>query len=141
MANYDELDGILNNVEQFIPPLVTQYELTQVSIERWRWDEPVITLSWVGGDDISRNIHALVTEGSSSTYELAVEINAWQDEDREEGKVRVRNWYHEEVERCSVPPNGHELQEILNTACMKVIGWTRETLTEQTHVASRAVRP
>lgn len=128
MVNYDELDGVLNKIEPMILRLAGAYELKQASTERWRWDEPVITLTWAASDDISRNIHALITDDDG----LLVEVNAWRDEDGEEGRVRVRSWQHEEIGRIIAPWLPAQVQSTLESAYSKVSGWGTKNLTKRT---------
>lgn len=122
MVNYEELDGILDTVEEVFLALTVELGLKQTSIERWRWDEPVITLTWVGSDDISRNIHALIIPEGSFPYKLLVEGNAWQDKDEVEGRIRVRKWQHVEIDR-EVSPDRSELRRAIDKAYSKVSEW------------------
>lgn len=60
--------------------------------ERWRWDAPVITLSWSNEKDrITRNLNGLVL-GEMRPTGVQVEANAWYDV-RYKGKL-VRHWQH-----------------------------------------------
>lgn len=117
MNNYEEIDKILSAVEEVFLSLAAKHKLKQVNIERWRWDEPVITLAWVGDDSISRNIHALIRPEGSYFYKLLVEINAWQDEDREGGKMRVRHWQRKEVGQF--PPQKANIEQAVNEGYME----------------------
>jgi len=143
VVNYEELDGILDTIEELFSSLAERYEhrLAQVSIERWRWDEPVITLTWVGSDDIRRNIHALIVHEGSYPYELLLEANAWEDRDLEEGKITVRNWRHDKVGRVQIPFQRSELQKTVNEAYSTVSSWSGQDLKEQTHLAPWTAGP
>lgn len=115
--NYEEIDKILSVVEEVFWSLAGKHKLKQVNIERWRWDEPVITLAWVGDDSISRNIHALIRTEASYFGKLLVEVNAWQDEDREGGKMRVRHWKRKEVGQFS--PEKDNIEQAVNAGYME----------------------
>lgn len=93
--DYEKLDTILSKVEEIVSQFARERQLEEATIERWRWDEPVVTLRWVGRDTLGRAIHARIVN-PDAPLELLVELNAWQDEDREEGTVRMRKYHHDD---------------------------------------------
>lgn len=139
--NYEELDRILDTVEEVLLSLANEYKLKQASIERWRWDEPVITLTWVGSDHISRNIHALITQEGFSPYKLLVEGNVWQDKDEAEGKIRVRHWQQAEVDSVQVPLDMPQLRRAIGEAHSKVSKWSTGDLERKAHLTSWTAGP
>jgi len=72
------------------------------AVERWRWDEPEITLSWRETQQpyVSKNIRFFIDSPEDllsdvslgNYYFFAIETNAWLDEDSETGTDRVRRW-------------------------------------------------
>lgn len=130
MHKHKELDKILDDVEEAFLSLIIERKIRRATIERWRWDEPVITLSWVGADDISRNAHALV-EGNSPAYSLKIEVNAWRDKDRQEGDERVRHWQHKEIDLVSVSDDMILLRQALGKGYSIVANWTEQDLQRQ----------
>jgi len=144
VVNYEELDRILDTVEEVFSSLANQYgyyELKHWSTERWRWDEPVITLTSVGRDDVNRNIHALTIQEGSYPYELLVEINAWQDEDEAEGEIRMRKWQHAKVGRVQIPLDTEQLEGMIRKAYDNVSRWREGKLARKTRLASWAGGP
>ena len=119
--------------EEVILSLTSEYKLKQASIERWRWDEPIITLTWADSDHISRNINVLIILEEPPPYRLLVEGNAWQDTDRAEGKIRVRHWQHTEIDSVWLP----QTLEAIDEAYFKVSKWSIDDLTRKEHLTPR----
>lgn len=134
MIDYEEIDNILNKVEEVLLSLTSEYKLKQVSIERWRWDEPVITLTWTDSGHISRNINALIILEGPSPCRLLVEGNAWQDTDEAEGKIRVRHWQHTEIDSVWLP----QTLEAIDEAYSKVSKWSTDDLTRREHLTPQS---
>ncbi len=116
---YKELDAILDIVQELFTAIVEREGLQQVSIERWRWDYPVITLTWATGD-MNRNINVLLgyaqndglLSASSEPIIETVEVNAWKDSDAADG-TRVRNWRHAMIVRKAKAGRDQEHLELL----------------------------
>lgn len=121
-----ELEKILSRVEEVFLDFAAQSRLRGVRIERWRWDEPDITLTWVDPDNISRSIHAVIEQGPPSTLEL--EVNAWQDEEGEEGKIRIRHWKHSNIARLKIPYELEYLSDAVKQGFGQVGSWTKSSL-------------
>jgi len=134
MIDYEEIDNILNKVEEVLLSLTSEYKLKQASIERWRWDEPVITLTWTDSDHISRNINALIIPEGPLSYRLLVEGNAWQDTDAAEGKIRVRHWQHTEIDTAWLP----QPLDAIDEAYSKVSKWNIDDLKRKEHLTPQS---
>ena len=130
--DWERLDDVLSRVERAMLALSSGSGLKRPNIEAWRWDEPVITLTWLGADQLKRNIAVRAL----SEDEVTIEVNAWRDEDRDEGKARVRNWVHLPVRNMKVPNFDAELPEALRGAYATVSGWKRENLKSETFVTT-----
>lgn len=88
---YEALDRVLRFLEKILVSFISQFGLEQASVERWRWDEPVTTLRWIGSDQISRNIHAAASLIDSTKSQVQVDTNAWIDVFTE-GRNVIRRW-------------------------------------------------
>jgi hypothetical protein len=130
--DFEELNFILEEVETILRRVATGVvPEPEKAMERWRWDEPGTTLTWVDVDNINKNVHALIVEGGSR--HVAVEVNAWHDSDEDDGSVRVRRWNHAAIEPLvAVPdkvvadtlePFHAALSEAFGTAFRKVGTW------------------
>lgn len=71
-------------------------------------DIPSVRLSWIGADDIGRNITASV---EPATGDFVFEINAWLDSG---GNGTPRRWYHEELGPLS--PREDDIHSTLSDA-------------------------
>lgn len=97
--DWDRVDSVLDRVEPVLLSLAGRFHISQPGIERWRWDEPVITMRWRGADDLRRNIGVHVV---SEDEVVTIEVNAWRDEDRDEGKARLRRWEHRPIRNLKI---------------------------------------
>lgn|SRR3989344_167638 len=89
--------------------------------ERYRWDEPAISFTWVS-NNINRSVVADV-DGRT----VNVEINAWKD--AEEGGTTLRNWNNKLIgNSASGTPREHEL---LRMAFQKVSSWKLSDLNRE----------
>ncbi len=82
-ANYDAINAILDAAEGYLLGLAAEHQLREINIERWRWDQPEIAMSWSprgGLLELGKNIRVFVSAGGSSTLMCSVESNAWVDE-------------------------------------------------------------
>jgi hypothetical protein len=103
--SFKELDALLEAIRTIFVLLIQRESLKEESIEKWRWDYPVITLTWVA-DRMNRNINVLAGYSQENGYLSTtpepiievVEVNVWKDVDESEG-IRVRNWRHEVIVR------------------------------------------
>lgn len=143
---YKELDAILDAVQELFTAIVEREGLVQSSIERWRWDYPVITLTWVASG-INRNINVLLgyvqddglLSPSSEPVIEVVEVNAWKDRDVADGN-RVRNWRQAIIVRKAKTGRDQERLELLGRsiqlAYKEVSSFTENQLDRQTVIAS-----
>jgi hypothetical protein len=100
----EELNALLELVQKLFATLIEREGIQQSSIERWRWDYPLITITWIT-HGINRNINVLVAYSQEDIYLAipaepvieAIEVNVWKDSD-EADRTRVRRWRHERVE-------------------------------------------
>jgi hypothetical protein len=132
---WEKLDRVFGRVESALLGLSSKVGIEHPTIESWRWDEPVITLIWLGVDHVRRNIgiHAI------SEDEIKIEVNAWRDEDRDEGKARVRHWQHRQMRNLKVVNFEVELPGVLLEAYETVKKWQPVDLKQETFVTSGAV--
>lgn len=124
--SFEELDKILDNVEAAYTSLVTRKNMS-ASIERWRWDQPIITLSWTSADFISRNIHAYVREDR----ELLTEVNAWYDEDLSHNG-RVRHWKHKTTDSLPISADSEQIDQAITSAFDQMSRWGKKDLSDRT---------
>jgi hypothetical protein len=121
----DELDEHLNRIAK---------EKRLETVERWRWDEPAIRLSWFADDAIGRNVQVLVNRLDAGVFEVVTEVNAWKDSDVQAAR-RVRHWQHEQipdaphVKVCDQQLHVQEsLPSLLQHAFSLVASWNLEDL-------------
>jgi hypothetical protein len=133
---FGEVDKLLNDVEPVLIQLAGKYLVRQPTIERWHWDEPDLTLSWIGLDGIHRNIHAIVENGLTS---ILVEVNAWRDEDMEEAKTRVRRWWNTDIGVIRISDRRYlkaeDLNKTIDIAFQTVVSWDKGNLKYQTFIS------
>ena len=139
MINVDELDKILDIIEPHLLSIAGKHKLTGTSIERWRWDEPGIMLSWIDTErNVGKNIHLWIKR-EAPPYELVTEINAWRDEDIDGGERRVRKWAHYEIARESVSSPEEVQDQVplwISKAYESVSSWDEKDLKETHYLAS-----
>lgn len=130
-----KLNEALNIVEGFLLRLKADNQLLGTSIERWRWNEPSITLAW-SKEIVEHNIHAHIVD--KEFMGLQIEVNSWLDEDREEGKVRVRHWKHQVIsERIGL----NEMEYGLFQKAFKIVSmWSQRMLKDKGEKAFLPVR-
>ena len=121
--DFAKLDKFLDDVQPLLLRLASEHALKQPAVERWRWDEPAVSLTWLGPENISRNMRAVI-DGET----LAAEVNAWQDEDEEGGRQRVRYWKYEHFGLMAVPVDRDQLWSRLEEAYRAVSSWKRNDL-------------
>ena len=124
--NYGELNPVLDGLEPLLLRLAGEKRLMGATAERWRWDEPTITLTWVDrGTGIGKNIGLSIVDDPPST--VTIEVNAWLDKDRNEGATRVRQWQNQIV--GTVPVRDLEAVETeVQRAYEIVFGWREDNL-------------
>jgi len=128
--SYEEADAVLAAVDKQLQLLRKSEDLPgDPWIERWRWDEPGITLTWLEeigeAEYIGKNIHAQIVGDH-----VDVEINAWSDKDIE--TTRKRYWEHSYVNKFKVPLNEKEVHDVLWDAYSKISPWTFKSLSNET---------
>jgi hypothetical protein len=126
--DWKRFDGILDVVETALLALSSRFHIKEPQIERWRWDTPIVTLAWLGAEHIKRNVGVRAVSES----EVAVEVNAWRDEDRDDGKVRVRHWEHSSLGHIKVSDFESVLARHLEQAYFQVNGWKSANLKKET---------
>ena len=139
---FETIDGILDLVHRALTSLMDEYKLTGATVERWRWDQPVITLSWMGQDQTRLNIHGVVVDANgeplgvdaaaTSSSMLRIEANAWRDQDIEDGKRRVRNWIHKDLGVVGTDKVASRVSEAYSEAS----GWGVDDLKETATIRS-----
>lgn len=133
--NYKEANAILDAIEQSFRVLGQEQSVPASAFERWRWDEPGITLTWSenkSGEFLGKNIHALIVGNR-----VEVEINAWCDKDvGHTGEIRQRHWSHSYVDALEIPLKESELYKIILRAHSKVASWGFPDLFDKTTLPS-----
>ena len=95
-SEFPAINAILDAAEPALLRVAAKHELREIKVERWRWDQPEIVLSWVSWGttaDLSRNIRVYVRAIGPSLYQCSVESNVWLDEPQV-GNALVRHWEH-----------------------------------------------
>src|SRR5262245_30904624 len=93
--------------------------------ERWRWDTPVINISWDNGtEQISRNINGLVL-GEMSPNGVQIESNAWYDV--REGTHLRRYWRNFPAGRID-STDKESVCELVKTAYEEVSGLSKNQI-------------
>ncbi len=139
VIDFERLSKVLDISEGAFVSLMEKYNLPAY-IERWRWDEPVITLTWLDFSDdyIYKNMHALIIiEGNEMIMEI--EVNAWRDTDEE--KKRVRYWKHEKVGQETLDESKPEkvlepIKKLVFKGYSRVSKWSKEDLKNE-HIISQ----
>lgn len=93
-VEFSRIDGILDELQPYLVMGVQNHNLRNFTFERWRWDEPRLTVTWAGDDHITRNLGVSLRfdGGNERMGEILVEVNAWRDTDEMGGSVRIRKW-------------------------------------------------
>jgi hypothetical protein len=140
--SYQELNAVLDIVQESFTSLVEREGLTQASIEKWRWDYPVITLTWAA-DGVNRNINVLAASSHEGEFPSRisepvveiVEVNAWRDLDEDE-TTRIRHWRHEVIMREAKAGRDYEQFDLLDRSirlAYKVVsGFTENDFDQKT---------
>lgn len=135
----EQIDQAFDSVEEILEEALGEYEIEDARVDRWRWDEPTIVLSWEGEDSICRNIGVYFDKNNE---EFEVEENAWVDSDMrdfdeissdepvEEGVVRF--WYRNEVGQAPLD----SIDELIYPACIDLMYKTWEDLDRRTRIKS-----
>lgn len=137
--NYSAINSILDDFEKVFKDLKVNHNLSHAVIERWRWDLPNITLTWLAEDAIWRNIHVLVdaARGAADPFIEKVEVNAWQDLQRD--NRWIRRWQHQVI-RKAIAYNKLQWQDdhAFASGYILVAHWTSKDLTNQQPLSQAA---
>jgi hypothetical protein len=68
-----EVDAIFDRIEPLLLSLASEHELAGESVERWRWDEPSITLKWQDGL-LGKSLVFITEDEPNNSF---IEVNAW----------------------------------------------------------------
>lgn len=93
-GEFAAIDAILDAAETALLRVAAGHELREIKVERWRWDQPEIVMSWISPGmtaDFGRNIRVYVRDAGASLYQCSVESNVWLDE-LLSGNALVRHW-------------------------------------------------
>jgi hypothetical protein len=140
----DQLDRILDELQPTLAQLAAEHRLEPHALERWHWDAPEISLSWLderaGLINKSLRFYVDLRQGESfPPFVVRAEINAWQDLDAIGGALR--RWRHQTVEGAllltgveDVKSRVFEVIELRDRGYRVVSGWTVEDLTRTEHL-------
>lgn len=135
VLDFRELDALLRSVDPLLRALAANHRLTPGDIERWRWDEPTIVLTWEDPvhQGIGKNIAVSIADGEP-TGVLRVEVNAWLDRTERNGTGMVRRWEHAEIDALRATlstddqPWNEALVATLQCAYQRVAAWSADSL-------------
>lgn len=101
--HYEELGRLLDVAEPALHAIAAEHGLREARLDRWRWDQPEVVLSWVDRDrqNIAKSIRFYVDE-EDGRFRCSVEVNAWRDGPDKAG-LPVRRWRHELIGSWRVP--------------------------------------
>lgn len=121
-ANNHAINVILDSAETALLGIAVKHHLHGITVERWRWDQPEIVMSWFPygrSPDLGKNIRVFVSVGGPTPFTCSVESNAWLDEHRPDNTI-VRHWenFADHTVDISDPENLTELE----------IRWLRERI-------------
>jgi hypothetical protein len=139
--DYSALDSILDDFQKVFKEIKVNYTLPNATIERWHWDLPQISLMWLGEDAIWRNINVLLdsTQGVAEPWVERVEINAWQDVQKD--NRWIRRWrnlvVYESIEYKKF--NTWEYDNAFVKCYEAVAQWTLDDLNAQKPLSQEAV--
>ncbi len=94
--HFETIDPILDLSERSMLAIGAEHHLRDINIERWRWDQPEILMSWLPfrrETHIGKNIRVLVKVEQANAFRVYFESNAWYDERRGPGML-IRYWAH-----------------------------------------------
>jgi hypothetical protein len=134
---YEELDRLLDVAEPVLHAVAAEHGLNQARVDRWRWDQPEVVLSWVDGDrqNVAKSIRFSVDEGDGF-FLCSVEVNAWRDGPDKAGRP-VRRWRHEAIGAWRVggaeeaSADRGRASETLGKAYDTVAEWDARSLTKR----------
>lgn len=129
--DYEALNSLFDTLQAVFDTIHNKYHLQHKYIDRWRWGQPQISLTWQGQDAIWRNIYAVVLPGEGRSLSGRIEVNAWQDTQEEKGWVR--HWQHLLLQEQGPlePPRLWEAYDI-------VVQWTLSKLTRRHALSAQA---
>ncbi len=112
----DELDRILSAIQPLLAQLAAEHRLEPHAIERWHWDAPEISLSWLDGQLglINKSLRFYVDlngGGDGSPFLVNSEVNAWQDLDAIGSAIR--RWQHQTLKGALEVGAAEELRGIV----------------------------
>lgn len=122
-----EIEELLNVIEPILLQRAGASGLGGTRVERWRWDEPDVTLTWTDHAGVGKSVHAVIDTEKST---VRLEVNAWRDKDFEDGKVRVRNWRHQTIGVANVPLDVNALGRLIDDAYDIARRWGADDLKE-----------
>ncbi len=79
--DHEAFNSVLDKIDAKLNGIKSNFNL-KADIERWRWDQPEVSMAWKDNDGISRNINILLESTSlrgKPYIKGIVEINAWLD--------------------------------------------------------------
>jgi hypothetical protein len=134
---YEELDRILDVAEPALHALAAVHGLHEARIDRWRWDQPEVVLSWLDRDrqDVAKSIRFYIDE-EDDLVRCSVEVNAWRDGPDKAGRP-VRKWRHEAIGAWRVrgaeeaSADRGRVSETLAKAFDTVAEWDARSLTKR----------
>lgn len=136
-SRYEALDRLLDVAESALHAVAAEHGLREARLDRWRWDQPEVVLSWVDRDrqNIGKSIRLYVDE-EDGFFLCTVEINAWRDELDKAGRP-VRRWRHERIGSWQVrgageaSADGGRVSETTGKAYDTVAEWDGRSLTKR----------
>ncbi|MDX1992116.1 MAG: hypothetical protein SF029_06990 [bacterium] len=137
-VDFEHLDETLDAINEVMQQVAGHHKLRKTEIERWRWDQPSISLTWPCDDFIQRKILASLDIGSgvpADLYRLNVTVDAWKDDTLvvDDGiRVPVRYWNHERIQEKAFTTAGdfpvNYVEKAIQQAYQTVSSWKIDDL-------------
>ncbi len=88
--DYQAFNDVLDKIEEKLKGIKSNFNL-RANIERWRWDQPEIRMTWRDTDGVNKNINILLESlflRGKPYVKGVVEVNAWIDKKPQDGWKR-----------------------------------------------------
>lgn len=133
MTGYDEsLDALLGKIESLALKLAAEQGVHGITVTRWRWDEPDITLTWLDRDT-NKSLYVRVVPTANLPGRVIIEVNAWRDLDYCDGRRRKRIWNRREI--AEVQQDTYDLEKSLRDGIAVARDWKEADLSQVAYVA------
>jgi hypothetical protein len=94
--DFELINRVLDNAETALLGIAVDHRITGARVERWRWDQPEVVMSWEfgrGPERRGKNLRVSVRAVGGHRLVCALESNVWHDRTWTDGAL-LRNWQH-----------------------------------------------